>query len=144
VTAGETNGTTETIASLESIIVIYFKNEWPVILTKTLISTVAKGAAAYGVNTAARQQSDWGGLIARIGTAVYQAAVNIADTRSWTTLPKEFQVARFSTPESRELTISGAHGQRAEVALVDGLVNVVYVRSVNTSSPLLVSQFILK
>jgi hypothetical protein len=144
VSADQVQGNTETIASMDSIIALDFKNEWPVIVTKTLIATVAKGAAAYGVNTAARQQDDWAGLIARIGTAVYQAAVNIADTRTWSTLPKEFQVARLVTPESRALTVAGASGQLAEVSLVDGVVNVVYVRSVNTTSPLLVSQFTLK
>jgi len=144
VNADGVHGDTETIASMDSIVALDFKNEWPVIVTKTLISTVAKGAAAYGVNTAARQQDDWAGLVARIGTAIYQAAVNIADTRTWSTLPKEFQVTRFSTPESRTLTLTGTAGQQAEVSLVDGVVNVVYVRSVNTTSPLLVSQFILK
>lgn len=137
-------GNTEAIASMDSIIALDFKNEWPVIVTKTLISTVAKGAAAYGVNTAARQQDDWAGLIARIGTAVYQAAVNIADTRAWSTLPKEFQVVRIATPESRTLSLSGPPGLGTEVSLLDGTVNVVYVRSVSASSPLLVSQFTLK
>jgi hypothetical protein len=142
--SGSGDHTTETIASMDSIIALDFKNEWPVIVTKTLISTAAKGAAAYGVNTAARQQDDWAGLIARIGTAVYQAAVNIADTRTWSTLPKEFQVARLTTPEDGVLTVTGNAGQRAEVSLVDGIVNVVYVRSVNATSPLLVSQFTLR
>jgi len=144
VDSGELHGTTESIASMDAIIALDFQNEWPVILTRTLISTVAKGAAAYGVNAAARQQSDWGGLIARIGTAIYQAAVNIADTRTWTTLPKQFQIARFPTPASRTVALSGAYGQQAEVTLLDGVVNVVYVRSVSASGPLLVSQFILK
>ncbi len=144
VSGADVQGNTETIANMDSIIVLDFKNEWPAILTKTLISAVAKGASAYGINSMARQQSDWGGLIARIGTAIYQAAVNIADTRSWTTLPKEFQVFRCPTPKNRRLEISGGFGQQAEVTLVDGIVNVVYVRSVSTTSPLLVSQFILK
>jgi len=141
---GQFQANTELIANMDSIVALDFKNEWAVIVTKTLIATVAKGASAFAVNTAARQQSDWGGLIARIGTAIYQAAVNIADTRTWSTLPKEFQVIRLPTPESRRLEILGAAGQRAEVSLVDGTVNVVYVRSVSTAGPLLVSQFILK
>lgn len=144
VSAGQAQGNTEPVANMDSIIALDFKNEWSVIVTKTLISTVAKGASAYAVNTAARQQEDWGGVIARIGTAIYQAAVNIADTRTWSTLPKEFQVIRLPTPGSRQLTLSGGAGQWAEVSLVDGTVNVIYVRSVSTTSPLLVSQFILK
>ncbi|MCU0770660.1 MAG: hypothetical protein MUE94_02670 [Verrucomicrobia bacterium] len=144
VTRDGVQASTEPLASMDAIIALDFKNEWPAIVTKTLIATVAKGAAAYGVNTAARQADDMAGLLARIGTAIYQAAVNIADTRSWSTLPKEFQVARFPTPENRTLALAGGAGQQAKVTLLDGTVNVVYVRSVNVSSPLLVSQFILK
>jgi len=141
--AGGGSYLTQPLASMDSIIALDFKNEWPTILTKTLISTVAKGAAAYAANTAARQQDDWAGLIMRIGTAIAQAAVNIADTRSWSTLPKEFEVARVPTPEDRVIRLTGG-GQTREVQLIDGTVNVVYVRSVTSSSPVLVSQFKLR
>jgi hypothetical protein len=136
--------TTEPVASMDAIVALDFRNEWPAIVTKTLIATVAKAAAAYGVNTAARQADDLGGLIARIGTAIYQAATNIADTRTWSTLPKEFQVARFPTPKGRAFELQGGPGQNARVTLLDGTVNVVYVRTVHVNSPLLVSQFVLK
>jgi hypothetical protein len=142
--AGDRQEQTGLVASMDSIIALDFKNEWPAILTKTLISTVAKGAAAYAANTAARQQEDWAGLLMRIGTAIAQAAVNIADTRTWSTLPKEFQVARLPTPEDRVIRLTGPAGPVAEVQLIDGTVNVVYVRSVTSSSPLLISQFKLK
>lgn len=144
VTAGEAQRTTERVASMDSIVALDFENEWPVILTRTLIATAAKGAAAYGINTAARREDDVLGLLARVSTAIYQAAVNIADTRAWSTLPKEFQFTRIPTPEDRRVIVSTALGQSQEITLLDGSVNVIYVRSVSTSSPLLVSQFILK
>lgn len=133
--------TTTPLADMDSIVALEFKNEWPAILTKTLISAVAKGAAAYAVNTSARQANDWGGLLARIGTAIAQAAVNIADTRSWSTLPKEWQVARLPTPMDRVLTLRTPDGRAERVLLVDGLVNVVYVRAVTSSGPLVIGQF---
>lgn len=141
--AGGGSHLTQPLASMDAIIALDFKNEWPTIVTKTLISTVAKGAAAYAANTAARQQEDWAGLLMRIGTAIAQAAVNIADTRSWSTLPKQFEVARVPTPEDRIIRLTGG-GRVQDVQLIDGTVNVVYVRSVTTSSPLLISQFKLK
>jgi hypothetical protein len=55
------------------------------------------------------------------------SATNIADTRTWTSLPKEFQYARLATPESRELTLD-AGGVQKTVALAPGAVNVVYVK----------------
>ena len=144
VKAGDLLETTVPLASMDSIVALDFKNEFPVIVTKTMISTIAKAAAAYGVNEAASQGSDIGGLIAKIGTAIAQAAVNIADTRSWTTLPKEFQVARIPMPADRKLTLSAAGGSPVEVNLLDGTVTVVYVKSITATSPLLVSQFKLK
>lgn len=138
--AGKTT-TTAPLASMDSIVALEFKNEWPAILTRTLISAVAKGAAAYAVNTSARQADDLAGLLARIGTAIAQAAVNIADTRSWSTLPKEWQVARLPTPTDRVLTLRTPDGRTQRVVLVDGLVNVVYVRAVTSSGPLVIGQF---
>jgi hypothetical protein len=145
VTAGGASHTTETVASMDSVITLDFKNELPVVITKTIASTITKAAAAYAANAAARQAGgDLGGLISQIGTAAYQMAVNIADTRTWTTLPKEFQVARFQTPADRKIDLTTPNGMKTSVTLVDGTVNVVYVKSITAGTPLLVSQFKLK
>jgi hypothetical protein len=136
--------TAEPVANMDSIVALDFKNEYPTIVTKTLISTVTKAAAAWAVNQAAGQQDAIGGLIARLGTAVAQASVNIADTRSWTTLPKEFEVARVATPADRRLLLSVAGAGPTEVMVPPATVNVIYVRSVTYGTPLLVSQFKLK
>jgi hypothetical protein len=143
VVAGATNARTETIASIDSVVALDFKNEWPAILTRTIISAVAKAAAATAANNAATQADDLAGALMRIGTAIAQAALNIADTRSWTALPKEFQVARVPTPAERKLVLE-AGGRRQEVPLVEGTVNVVYVRSVTSAGPLLINQFKLR
>jgi len=145
VTAEGTNTTTtELVASMDSVVGLDFKNEMPVVITKTIAATVTKAIAAYAVNDAAGQQSALGGLIAQIGTAVYQAAVNIADERTWTTLPKEFQVDRIPTPEDRKIELTTPNGMKTSVAIDSGMVNVVYVKSINARTPLLVSQFKLK
>jgi hypothetical protein len=132
---------TTLLASMDSIVALDFKNEFPAIVTKTLISTVAKAAAAFAVNQAVSQQSDIGGFLTRLATAATQAAINIADTRSWTTLPKEFHLARLPTPADRKLTLSTGMGLPVVVNLMDGPVNVVYVKSITATSPLWVSQF---
>ena len=101
--------------------------------------------AAYAANQAAQQSGgDIAGLFMQLGTAVYEASVNIADERTWTTLPKEFQVARITTPADRRLDLSTPNGMRTSVMVGDGILNVIYVKSVNTGTPLLVTQFKLK
>ena len=81
----------------------------------------------------------------QIGTAVYQAAVNIADERTWTTLPKEFQVCRFSTPPDRKIVLETPDGiQKIPVTIGDGTINIVYVKSITATNPLLVTQMKLK
>jgi hypothetical protein len=130
---------------MDSIIGLDFKNELPQVITRTLIAAASKATAGYAINHASYEADDALGWVARLLTAGYQAAVNIADLRTWTTLPKEFQYCRVPTPADRkiELTVPPA-SQRIVVNLLPGTVNVVYVKSVGPTSPTLVSQFILK
>jgi hypothetical protein len=142
--AGGARQTTGLVASMDAIIAQDFKDELPAIITKTLISTVAKAAAGWAVSDAARRQDESLGVLARLVTAAVQAAMNIADTRSWTTLPKEFQVSRVNTPASRSVTLTVPGRAPVTVALIDGVVNVVYVKSVRAGGPLWINQFRLK
>lgn len=136
------NGVTEstsTICSMDSVIGHEFKNELPNIITKTIMATIIKGTAAYAINKGAGDQDALAGLFAQIVTAGYQAAVNIADLRTWTTLPKEFQVCRIPTPADRKVQIG-----TTLVTLQPGTVNLVYVRSVSPVAPLIITQGALK
>ena len=144
-TANSTTATTSLVASMDSVIGLDFKNELPIIVAKTIASTVTKAVAAYAINEAANQQDAIVGLFAQIGTAIYQAAVNIADTRTWTTLPKEFQVCRIPTPPDRKIDLATSNGlQKTSVTIGDGTINIIYVKSINPVTPLLVTQLKLK
>lgn len=131
------------VSSMDSVIARDFKNEWPSIVTKTLISTATKAIAQYAAQKAVENQ-DWKVrlAVAAIG-AISQAALNSADLRTWMTLPKEFQYARFPTPADGTLTLS-AGLQTTAVTIEPGKINVVYVRSITPEAPLIVSQFILQ
>lgn len=144
VTAGAVQERTLPIASMDAVVAQDFKNEWPVVLSKAIASAVVKGVAAYAANAVAEKQSAALGFAARLATAATQMALNIADTRSWTTLPKEYQVACVPSPADRKLVLATPGAAPVEVALVEGTVNVVCVRSMTTGNPLLVSQFKLK
>lgn len=142
--AGNTRANTAPVASLDSVIARDFEDEKPAIITRTLVSTLAKGAAAFVANEAASQHDEGLGALVRIATLAYQASVNIADTRSWTTLPKEFQIARLATPADRRLQILEGNQPPVSVTLEDGIANLVYVRTVGGHRPLQVIQSRLK
>jgi hypothetical protein len=145
VTADGKTLTTSLVSDMDSVIGLDFKNELPIVITKTIAATVVKGVAAYAANTATGQQNEWAGLVMQIGTAVYQAAVNIADERTWTTLPKQFQVCRIPTPSDRKIELeTPGGGQRIPVTIGDGTINIVYVKSITATGPLLVTQIKLK
>ena len=145
VTADGKNFDTSLVSDMDSVIGLDFKNEMPIVITKTIAATVVKGVAAYAANAAANEQSGWAGLVTQIGTAIYQAAVNIADERTWTTLPKEFQVCHFPTPPDRKIELKTPdQRQTIQVTIGDGTINLIYVKSISATSPLLVTQMKLK
>jgi hypothetical protein len=141
VTTADGSLTTAEIGSMDGVIALDYKNELPVVITKTIAATVTKAVAAYALNQTAQQAGgDIAGLLSQVATAGYEMAVNIADTRTWTTLPKEFQVARFPTPADHKLTVSGPGGAfRTDVTVDDGAINLVIVKSINANTPLLVT-----
>lgn len=144
INTGQHRLNTATVASLDSIIARDFEDEKPAIITRTLISTLAKGAAAFAANEAASQQDQGLGALVRIATLAYQASVNIADTRSWTTLPKEFQMSRFPTPANRRIDIQSGTGPAQPVTIEEGRVNIVYIHSVSGFAPPRVTQMKLQ
>jgi uncharacterized protein len=165
VTANGTNYQTRLVASMDSIIALDYRNELPVVIIKTVAATVTKAVAAYFANAAVNRQNNIGGFLMQLATAAYQMSVNIADTRTWTTLPKEFQACCFPTPPDGKIELLTPTGTRVVVSLAlansveneltpanrtqtfknsGSVLNVVYVKSVTAGTPLLVSQFRLK
>jgi len=152
-TTSSTTATTSLIASMDSVIGLDLKNELPAIITKTLISTTAKAVATHFAWEATRKKQadgtlDNGGIsgaLILISASVWSAANNIADERTWTTLPKEFQVCRIPTPPDRKIELeTPGGGQKIPVTVGDGTINVIYVKSISPSTPLLVTQMKLK
>lgn len=132
------------LASMDSVIARDFRNEWPVIVTKTLLGTAAKAIVQDELQGRLnRNTNELGQALSTIFLTVANVATSIADTRSWTALPKEFHYARLATPASRELTLRTT-GAEKTIALEPAAINVVYVKSSASGAPLLVSQFVLK
>ena len=85
---------------MERVIQTEFNKDFKGILIRAIASAVVKAAAQaslrdnenYGIWAAA----SYGGL---------QRATTAADVRIWSTLPKDFQIARCAIPENRTLQI---------------------------------------
>jgi hypothetical protein len=141
VTAGQITERTMAIASMDAIIARDFRNELPRTITKTMVSTLAKAAAAYAFNQSVDEKDKSARTGVAIVAAAYQAAVNIADTRTWTTLPKEIQICRVPTPADRKIVVATPDGaQRCEVIVSESPFNLISVRSINPATRLIVSQ----
>jgi uncharacterized protein len=132
------------VSSMDNVVGQAFRNELPSIITKTLLSTTIKATASYFANKSAGRQNDLAGLLMKVATSAFQIAVNIADTRTWTTLPKEFQYCSFPTAAGGTITIRTPNGQQAPLALEPNSTNLILVKSVSPAAPLLVQQIKLK
>ena len=136
------------LSNMDAVVAREFKNELPTIITKTLIASAIKAGATYGAYAGATnggKKNTGVGLAVLIAGTIYQVAMNQADLRTWTTLPKEFHFCRIHTPSDRKIELEPPYsGRKTPVIIYEGGVNVVWAKSVNRNSPLLVTQFKLK
>jgi hypothetical protein len=131
---GSTSDKSVLLASMDSVIGREFKNDLPGMKTRSL-------AWAAGKATASGFAGGWG----KASIFLLQKFFNEADLRTWVTLPKEVHICRFATPEDRKIVVSTPGGnQRAEITVGEGHFNLVHVRSINTRTPLIVTQTKLK
>ncbi|HFU74080.1 MAG TPA: hypothetical protein ENK65_00845 [Helicobacteraceae bacterium] len=109
------------LCSMERVIQTEFKNEYPSIVGRALLSAMTKTAIQYQAN----QQNEWAGLAA----AIYQIASTSADTRIWSALPKEVQIVRMQRPENGQLILKQPNNTIIkEISLPDTQQTLVYVR----------------
>ncbi len=114
------------LADFDSIFATELRNRYPSIVIRSLLSSAARSAADY----VARDQMGTAGLL--MGLA-YQVGANIADTRSWTTLPKQILMARIPTPGDGIVRIrSESQGLDQEIVLEPDAMHVVVARIVSS------------
>lgn len=127
---------TATLADLDKIVAREFKDELPQIITRTVISAVAKAAVQYGVAKSVEKQSPLVQIFTRAAVAVVQAAFNETEVRCWHTLPKQVQLASFPVPASGTVTLSLPGGQPAgTVQLPPGKSSIIWVKTIGPQSP---------
>jgi hypothetical protein len=89
---------TKTLASMDRVIQTEFKKQYPWIVSRALLSALVKTTAQY---YAQQGLGAWGGIAA----GLMQLATTAADLRIWSALPKEFQIAKVTTPKDGKLKI---------------------------------------
>ena len=88
---------TSVIADMDRVVKTEFKIKLPMIITKAVLRTVSKAVA--------QKQADDKNIYAGIAMALFNVATNRADTRSWGSLPKNFQILRVKN-EGEKFEIS--------------------------------------
>lgn len=132
VRAGGGTFASSVVCDVDRVVKQEFKNNLSQTITRMVIAAVTKAAIDAAAQQAVKDQDASIQLITAIAMFAYQASMNQADLRTWSTLPKQFQVARVPTPSDGQLFVQLSDGSgNIPVALpADAKVNVVYVKSV--------------
>lgn len=105
VEAGGRSCDTGLLADMDAILAREYNERLPGMITRIIISTAIKEGASYTGAWAVGQQNELAGLGVLLGSMVYRATFNTADTRSWEMLPKEFQLGVLPMPKDRKVTV---------------------------------------
>jgi len=109
------------LCSMDRVIQTEFKEQYPSIVGRALLSAMTKTAIQYEANN----QNEWAGLAA----AIYQIVSTSADTRIWSALPKEVQVVRMQRPVDGKLILKQPNNTIIrEITLPESQQTLVYVR----------------
>ena len=90
---------TRLLSDMDTIVANEFSHNLDAIIIRTIMATVVKATAQYQL------QKNFGSL-GQIGGALYSIVTTQADLRSWISLPKQFQFARFPRPNSSHIYLT--------------------------------------
>jgi hypothetical protein len=103
------------LSDMDRVVMTEFKKEYPAIVRRALFSATTKAVIQYQTQQQAQNHDGNAGLafaLASIATTVYTIASTQAESRSWTTLPKRFDLIRIERPENGKFTIKTSTGLR--------------------------------
>lgn len=124
ITAGGSNYKTQYVAHMDRVVQTEFNKDFKGTLTRAIISTTSKAVAQYALE----KKGDSSAKLASLLVAAYSFATTAADVRIWTTLPKDFQVARFTIPADRIITIEPPGAESFQIKIPTCKNSLVYVR----------------
>ena len=113
------------LSSMDSIIAQEFQNQLDLVIAKTLLTAGAKAAAQYGL------EKNFG-EIGRFAGTVFSIATTQADLRTWISLPKQFEFARFPRPDTSSLFLSSENGNvKTKIELPESEITLIYVKAID-------------
>jgi len=122
----------KTLSEMDRVVMTEFKKEYPAILRRAIFSATTKAIVQYELQHQSQQTSGNAGLaltLASFAATAYTIASAQADTRTWTTLPKRFDLIRLEQPHNAILTLKTASGMRLpEIVLPSEQNTLVYVK----------------
>ena len=122
--AGGKNYDTQIVANMDRIVQTEFSKDFKGILTRAIMSATAKVVAQYALD----KDDDSSPKLVSLFATIYSYATTAADVRIWTTLPKNFQIARLPIPPDRLITIAPPGGESFPVEIPACKNAFVYVR----------------
>lgn len=120
------------LSDMDRVVMTEFKKEYPAIVRRAIFSATTKAIIQYQTQRQAQNNDGKAGLafaLASIATTVYTIASTQADTRTWTTLPKRFDLIRIERPANGKVTLKTSTGLALpEIALPLTQHTLVYVK----------------
>lgn len=127
--AGKAKDRTIQLADIDRVVATEFDVYYDSILAKSIASTITKMLTQV---VAEKTLGDTGALI----MGIFNSLTTQADTRMWTALPKEVQVARLPLPEDGHLLLKSPQGVvLSEIEIPDCNDCIVYVRIPKANVP---------
>ena len=121
------------VSDMDRVVQTEFSKDFKGILTRAILSATAKAVAQYALEKQNSSESS----LASLFMAAYSYATTAADVRIWTTLPKDFQVARFPKPKNGKLEVSPPGSVPFEINISGCNNAIVYVRiTANQAEPI--------
>ena len=128
---------TELLSSMERVIQTEFKKHYPSIVKRSVISAISKALMQ-------RVANDSNNNIAAFVTTVYGILSTQADTRMWTSLPKNFHVAKFNKEGRNSIDIYSPFNHKiASVKLAPAKHTLIYVKIPTMAHKVHISSFSL-
>ncbi len=94
---------TKYLCSMDRVIKTEFSSSYSSIVQRAILSAATKAAISYTINS--RNNNSNAALLIQLASAIYTVASTQADIRTWSTLPKEFQLARFTRPKDGKIAL---------------------------------------
>jgi hypothetical protein len=126
--------TTLPVADMDRVIQTEFSKDFGGILTRAIISATAKAVAQYALEEEGRRHNSSAGTLLSYAAAAYSFASTAADVRIWTTLPKDFQIARFPKPKNGKLKITPPGSFSLDVDIPNCNNALIYVRIITSQA----------